>query len=155
MEIYVDADACPVKDEVLRVAERYGIKIFMVSNSGMRPGNPALVRNIMVSEGPDVADDWIAKRCGPSDIVITADIPLAARCVAAGARVIGPTGNAFTPDNMGAVLATRDLMTQLRETGEVTGGGRPFAKGDRSRFLQTLDTAVQAIKKENASQTKT
>ena len=147
MEIFVDADACPVKDEIVRVAERHGIIVHMVSNRGMRPSNPALIRNVIVADGLDVADDWIAEHCGADDIVITADIPLAARCVEAGARVVDPTGRPLTPDNIGAVLATRDLMTHLRETGEVTSGGRPFAKADRSRFLQALETAVQAIKR--------
>jgi len=148
-EIYVDADACPVKDEAVRVAERHGLTVHMVSNTGMRPSNSLLVRNVMVPEGPDAADDWIAERCGKGDVVVTADIPLAARCVAKGAEVIGPAGRAFTPDNIGAVLATRDLMAHLRETGEVSGGGRPFAKQDRSRFLQALETAVQAAKRES------
>jgi uncharacterized protein YaiI (UPF0178 family) len=146
-DIYVDADACPVKDEIVRVAERHAMTVYMVSNSGMRPINPLLVKNIMVAEGPDAADDWIAERCGAGDVVVTADIPLASRCVANRAHVIGPTGKPFTPDNMGAVLATRDLMAHLRETGEVTGGGRPFAKQDRSRFLQALETAIQAAKR--------
>ena len=148
-EIYVDADACPVKDEIVRVAERHGIIVHMVSNSGIRPSNPKLVRNVMVADGLDVADDWIADHCGAGDIVITADIPLAARCVEAGAHVVDPTGRPLTPDNIGSVLATRDLMTHLRETGDVTGGGRPFAKADRSRFLQALETAVQAIKRQS------
>jgi len=146
-EIYVDADACPVKDEIVRVAERHGLTVHMVSNTGIRPANPHLVRNVMVPEGPDAADDWIAERCAKGDVVVTADIPLAARCVANEAKVIGPTGKPFTPDNIGAVLATRDLMAHLRETGEVAGGGRTFAKQDRSRFLQALETAIQAAKR--------
>ncbi len=147
-EIYVDGDACPVKDEIVRVAERHGLTVFMVSNTGIRPKNPHLVKNILVAEGPDAADDWIAERCGVGDVVITADIPLASRCIANKSQVIGPAGKVFTPDNIGAVVATRDLMTHLRETGEVAGGGRPYSKQDRSRFLQALETAIQAAKRD-------
>lgn len=147
LDIYIDADACPVKDEIYRVAERYELKVFVVANMWMRvPDNPLLTL-ITVTEGLDVADDWIAEQAGEGDIVITADIPLAARAVKKGARVIGSSGHAFTEDSIGETLATRNLMTELRETGEIRGGGRPFSKQDRSRFLQTLDTVIQKIKR--------
>lgn len=147
LEIYVDADACPVKDETYRVAARYGLKVYVVSNGWLRVPESGLIERVTVTEGLDRADDWIAERAGPGDIVVTADVPLADRCVKRGARVIAPTGRPFTEDSIGADLATRDLMTVLRETGEVRGGGRPFAKQDRSRFLSALDTAVQGIRR--------
>lgn len=147
LDLYVDADACPVKAEVFRVAERYGLKIFVVANSWMRVPDDPMIELIMVADGLDVADDWIADRAGEGDIAITSDIPLAARCVKNGARAIGPDGRPFTEDGIGDVLATRNLMTDLREAGEIRGGGRPFTKQDRSRFLQTLDTTIQAIKR--------
>ncbi len=147
LDLYVDADACPVKDEIYRVAERYGLKVFVVANNWMRvPGHP-MIELVTVADGLDVADDWIAEHAGVGDIAITADIPLAARCIKNGARAIGPSGQPFTEDSIGDVLATRNLMTELRETGEIRGGGRPFSKQDRSRFLQALDTAIQAIKR--------
>lgn len=147
LDLYVDADACPVKDEIYRVAERYGLKVFVVANNWMRvPGHP-MIELVTVADGLDVADDWIAEHAGEGDIAITADIPLAARCVKNGARAIGPSGQPFSEDSIGDVLATRNLMTELRETGEIRGGGRPFTKQDRSRFLQALDTAIQAIKR--------
>lgn len=147
MEIYVDADACPVKAEVLRVAERHRLTVHMVSNSGLRPtGNP-LVRPVVVPEGPDAADDWIAEHIGSGDIAITADIPLAARCLAKGARALGPTGKPFTQDSIGMALAMRDLHAHLRETGAMTGDGRGFSKRDRSDFLDALETTVQAAKR--------
>ncbi|MGI9491961.1 MAG: YaiI/YqxD family protein [Geminicoccaceae bacterium] len=147
LELYVDADACPVKDEIYRVAERYQLEVLVVANNWMRvPMNPR-IKLITVTDGLDVADDWIAERVGVGDIAITADIPLAARCVKRGARAIGPSGHPFTEDSIGDTLATRNLMTELRETGEIRGGGRPFTKQDRSRFLQSLDTAIQAIKR--------
>jgi uncharacterized protein len=145
--IYVDADACPVKDEVYRVAERYGLKVFVVSNGWMRVPESPLLELTIVTEGPDQADDWIAERAGEGDVVVTADVPLADRCVKAGARVIGPAGKAFTPSSIGSDLAMRNLMTSLRESGEIRGGGRPFSKHDRSRFLQALDTAIQGIRR--------
>ncbi|MDF1587239.1 YaiI/YqxD family protein [Rhodospirillales bacterium YIM 152171] len=147
LEIYVDADACPVKDEVYRVAGRYQLKVFVVSNGWMRIPETPLIERVVVTEGLDRADDWIAERSGTGDVVITADVPLADRCVKAGARVIAPNGRPFTPDSIGADLAMRNLMTELRETGEIRSGGRPFGKQDRSRFLQTLDTAIQAIRR--------
>ena len=150
LDIYVDADACPVKDEIYRVADRYQLNVFVVANMWMRvPDNP-LITLKTVADGLDVADDWIAERAGLGDIAITADIPLAARCIKRGARAIGPSGHPFTEDSIGETLATRNLMTELRETGEIRGGGRPFSKQDRSRFLQTLDTAIQAIKRTGA-----
>ncbi|MGI9416982.1 MAG: YaiI/YqxD family protein [Geminicoccaceae bacterium] len=147
LDLYVDADACPVKAEIFRVAERYGLHVFVVANNWMRVPDDPRITLVTVADGLDVADDWIAERAGEGDIAITADIPLAARCVKNGARVIGPDGRPFTEDSIGDVLATRNLMTELRETGEIRGGGRPFGKQDRSRFLQTLDTAIQAIKR--------
>lgn len=145
--IYVDADACPVKDEVYRVAGRYQLKVLVVSNGWMRIPETPLIERVVVTEGLDRADDWIAERSGPGDVVITADVPLADRCVKAGARVIAPNGRPFTPDSIGSDLAMRNLMTELRETGQIRSGGRPFGKQDRSRFLQALDTAIQAIRR--------
>jgi len=145
--IYVDADACPVKAEVQRVAERHGLPVYLVSNGGMRPSGNPMVHNILVPEGPDVADDWIAERAGAGDIVITGDIPLADRVLKAGAQALNHNGKPFTPESIGMVLATRDLMTHLRETGEMTGGGRSFSKQDRSNFLQALEVAAQRAKR--------
>ena len=143
-EIYVDADACPVKHEVLRVAERHRLTVHMVSNSGYNPrGNP-LVNPVMVAQTPDAADDWIAEHVRAGDIAVTADIPLAARCLEAGARVLGPTGKPFTADNIGNALATRDLMAHLRETGEIRGYNRGMERRDRSRFLEALEVMVRA-----------
>lgn len=146
-EIYVDADGCPVKEEVYRVAGRYGLKVWVVANAWLRVPEGPLVTRVTVSEGLDRADDWIALRIGPGDIAVTADVPLADRCIKRGARAIAPDGRPFTPDSIGAALATRNLMTELRETGEIKGGGRPFTKQDRSRFLGALDAAVQAIRR--------
>jgi uncharacterized protein len=146
-EIYVDADACPVKDEIYRVAARHGIKVWVVSNGWLRVPESPLVERVTVTEGLDRADDWIAERAGPGAVVVTADVPLADRCVKAGARVLAPNGRPFTPDSIGADLATRNLMAVLRETGEVRGGGRPFGKQDRSRFLEALENAVQAVRR--------
>ena len=145
--IFVDADACPVKDEVLRVAERHGLKVYMVSNSWMRLAESALIERVVVAEGADAADDWIAERIGPADIAITADIPLASRCIKAGAQVIGSTGKPFTEAGIGMALAMRDLMADLRDAGTVRGFNAAFTRNDRSRFLQALETAVQAIKR--------
>lgn len=143
-EIHVDADACPVKDEVLRVAARHGLRIHMVGNSWMRMAEGPLVHRVVVAEGPDAADDWIAEHVRPGDIAVTADIPLASRCLAAGAAVLGPTGRPFTADNIGMALSMRDLKSQLRETGEIRDHGPSFTKQDRSRFLQALEQAIQA-----------
>ena len=144
MEIYVDADACPVKQEVLRVAERHGIVVHMVGNSWLRLGDHPLVRQQVVPEGADAADDWIAERIAAGDLVVTADIPLAARCLKAGAAALGPGGKAFPEANIGITVATRDLMTGLRETGEITGGPPAFTRKDRARFLNALEAAIQA-----------
>ena len=145
--VYVDADACPVKPEVYRVAERYQLGVTLVAASWMRiPPDPRITLEV-VEAGFDAADDWIAERAGETSIVITADIPLAARCVAKGATVIGTTGIPFTESNIGDTLATRDLLATLRGAGEVTGGPAPFSPRDRSRFLQALDVAVHAVKK--------
>ena len=143
-EIYVDADACPVKAEVLRVVERHGVTVHMVSNRGFNTrGNP-LIRSVMVANTPDAADDWIAKHIRPGDVAVTADIPLADRCLKAGANALGPTGRAFTPQNIGNALATRELLAHLRETGESKGYNPSFTLQDRTRFLQTLETMVRA-----------
>lgn len=152
--IYVDADACPVKDEVLRVAARRGLKVIMVANRWFRLESDPLVERVIVPEGLDVADDWIAERAVSGDVVITADIPLAARVVAAGALALGPTGRLFTAENVGMALAVRDLGTQLREADPLslhTGGGpRPFGPTDRSRFLQALESAVRRAERSAA-----
>lgn len=146
--IYVDADACPVKAEVERVATRHGIKAFIVSNGGLRPSQNPLVEMVFVADGPDVADMWIADRAGPGDVVVTGDIPLAAKCVEAGAQVLKHNGETLNAANIGNVLATRDLMTDLRAADPFRqGGGRPFSKADRSRFLDGLEREVQAAKR--------
>lgn len=143
-EIYVDADACPVKEETLRVAARHGLKTWLVSDGGIRPQASPLVQVVVVARGPDAADDWIAERAGDGDIVVTNDVPLAARCLQRKARAIRPTGDPFSEDSIGMAVATRDLMAGLRETGAMTGGPPPFAKKDRSRFLDGLETMVRA-----------
>lgn len=145
--IFVDADACPVKDEVLRVAERHGLPVHFVSNSWMRLPEGPLVERVLVPDGPDAADDWIATRIGAIDIAVTADIPLASRCLAAGAKVVGPTGKPFTQQGIGMALAMRDLQRHLRETGESRGFNAAFTRADRSRFLQALEQAVQDLKR--------
>jgi uncharacterized protein len=146
--IYIDADACPVKDEAVRVAERHGLTIHFVSNAWMRLPEGPLIKRVVVSDGPDVADNWIAERASKGDIVVTADIPLAARCIKSGARVIGNTGKPFTESNIGQALSMRDFSRHLRETGESKGYNASFTRQDRSRFLQALEEAVQAIKRE-------
>lgn len=143
-EIYVDADACPVKDEVVRVADRHGLVVHMVSDGGIRPNPHPLVKMVIVTQGSDAADDWIAERIGATDIAITNDIPLAARCIEAGATALRPNGNPLDARSIGSVLATRNLMTDLRSAGEITGGPAPFAKKDRSRFLDMLERMVRA-----------
>ena len=146
--IYVDADACPVKDEVVRVAERHGLPVTLVSNRWMRGPDHPLIERVVVPEGMDVADNYIAERVEPGDIVVTADIPLAARSVERGARAIDPRGKPFDQDSIGMALAMRDLMTHLRDTGAITGGGPPsYARQDRSRFLDGLERLVQAIRR--------
>ena len=146
--IYVDADACPVKEGVYRVAARYGIPVVLVANSRMRVPADGAVKLVLVAGGQlDSADDWIAARAAGGDIVVTADIPLASRCVAAGARVVDPRGRVYTEDSVGDALATRNLMSQLREVGAVTGGPAPHGKRDSSLFLQKLDELIQQIRR--------
>ncbi len=146
--LYVDADACPVKEEAERVATRHGIQMKLVSNGGLRLSRNPLVEVVIVDAGPDVADMWIADRAGPGDVVVTGDIPLAAKCVAAGARVLKHNGEALTQANIGNVLATRDLMTDLRAADPFRqGGGKGFTKADRSRFLEALDREIRAALK--------
>lgn len=140
--LYVDADACPVKDEVYRVAGRYGLSVFVVCNSWIRTPADPKIRLVVVDQGPDVADDWIAERAGAGDIVITADIPLAQRALSAGAQALHPAGRPFTSDNIGGALASRAIGEHLRSIGGITGGPAPFAAADRSKFLQALDAAV-------------
>ncbi len=147
LQIYVDADACPVKDEVVRVAERHGLPVHIVSNSGMRPSGHPLVRQVVVAQGPDAADDWIAEHVMDDDICITADIPLASRCLEKGARALRPDGKLFTKESIGMALAMRDLMQQLREAGDVKGTNPAFTREDRSRFLRELETTIQAVRR--------
>ena len=145
MTIYLDADACPVKAEAERVADRLKLRLVVVSNGGIRPSAHPLVETVVVEAGPDVADQWIADRAGPGDIVVTADIPLAARCIAGGARVVKHNGEVLTAVNIGNILAMRDLMADLRAADPFRmGGGKSFAKADRSRFLDTLDREARA-----------
>jgi len=144
-EIFVDADACPVKDEVLRVAARHRLTVHVVSNSWMRLPEMSFVHRVVVAAGADAADDWIAQHIGDGDIAVTADIPLASRCLGQGALVIGPTGKPFTEDGIGMALAMRDLMAHLRESGEVSGGPSGFSRRDRSRFLSALEEAVRRL----------
>ncbi len=147
VEIYIDADACPVKDETLRVAARHGLKTYLVSDGGIRPRRNPLVELVIVSQGADAADDWIAEQIQPADICITNDIPLAARCLERGALAIQPNGEPFTENAIGMALANRELMQGLRDSGEITGGPRRFGKSDRSAFLNRLETTVQAAKR--------
>ncbi len=146
-QIYVDADACPVKDEVLRVAGRHGLVTIFVANSGLRPSRDPLVRNVLVPQGADAADDWIVAHVAPGDIVVTADIPLARRALEHKAVVLGPTGRPFTPDSIGMALAMRELNQHLRETGESRGLNAGFTARDRQSFLQALDEAVVKAKR--------
>lgn len=147
LEIYVDADACPVKEEVFRVAERHRLFVHIVSNRWHRvPGHP-LIRGVVVPEGPDSADNWIAERIGTGDIAVTTDIPLAARCLDRQARVLAPNGKPFAEASIGMALATRELMAHLRETGQITGGPSSYTRQDRSRFLSALETMIQAIRR--------
>jgi uncharacterized protein len=145
--LYIDADACPVKDEVYRVAERYGLPVFVVSNSWIRVPRDARITLIVVDEGLDAADDWIAERAVAGDVVITADIPLADRALKAGAQALHPNGRPFTPDSIGGALASRMIGEHLRSMGEVTRGPKPFTAADRSRFLQALDAAVRRARR--------
>ena len=142
LNIYIDADACPVKQEVYRVAGRFKLKTTVVSNMPIRVPDTPLIRAVIVDDTPDAADDWIVDNAEPDDIVITADIPLASRSIKKGAGVISPAGKLFTEDNIGQIVATRNLMADLREIGEITGGPPPFTKKDRSNFLQKLDELI-------------
>jgi uncharacterized protein len=147
IEIYVDADACPVKPEIYRVAERHGVKVFIVANAFMTVPQSPMIERVLVSTGFDAADDWIAERARRGALVITADIPLASRCVKEGAEVIGPTGKPFSEASIGMALATRNLMEDLRAMGDVTGGPKPFSARDRSAFLSALDVAINRLKR--------
>lgn len=148
-DIFIDADACPVKDETIRVAQRHNCKVYIVSNGGLRPNPHPLVKNIIVADGADIADMWIVDHTKKGDIVITADIPLAAKCLMAGARVLRHNGDCFTQSNIGNQLATRDLMADIRASDPFfKGSGRPFSKTDRSKFLNNLEREVRAVLKE-------
>lgn len=147
VEIYVDADACPVKDEVERVATRHQLKTYMVCDGGIRPSQNRLLHLVVVTQGADAADDWIAEHIGEADICITNDIPLAGRCLKQGAFALKANGETYTDDSIGMALATRKIMQGLRETGEITSGPRPFSKADRSKFLDRLEVTVQAAKR--------
>lgn len=140
--LFIDADACPVKEECYRVAERYGLQVYVVSNGWMNTRRAAFIEQVVVDAGPDVADDWIAERAGPGDVVITQDIPLADRCLKAGATALKANGQLFTPDSIGSALAGRMVGEHLRSIGVATSGPPPFGPADRSRFLQALDQAV-------------
>lgn len=146
-EIYVDADGCPVKEEVLKVAARHALVAHYVSDRWQRGLDHPLVRKVVVAQGADAADDWIADRIGPEDIAVTTDIPLAKRCLDKGARVLGPSGRPFTEASIGMALAMRNLKADLRETGTMTSGPPSFSKQDRSRFLSALEVAIQAAKR--------
>jgi uncharacterized protein YaiI (UPF0178 family) len=149
--IFIDADACPVKDEVYRVAQRHGLTVHVVAAGFIRvPEDPSIER-VAAGPGPDAADDWIVARATPRDIVITTDIPLASRCVKAGAVVIAPNGRAFTEDAIGMALAMRNLMTDLRSAGDQTGGPKPFTPRDRSDFLSALDQAIRRLQRATRS----
>ena len=144
MTLYIDADACPVKSEAETVATRLKVRMVVVSNGGIRPSQNPLVESVFVASGPDEADKWIAEACGPGDVVVTGDIPLAAKCVASGARVVKHNGEELTAANVGMALATRDLMQDLRSADPFRqGGGKPFGKADRSRFLDVLDRVLR------------
>jgi len=147
VQIFVDADACPVKEEVYRVARRYGLAVHVVANAFIQVPQEPLIARVVVDAGPDVADDWIAERAGPRSIVVTADIPLADRCLRSGAQAIGPKGDPFTSDSIGSALAGRDIGEHLRSMGVATSGPKPYAAADRSRFLQALDAAVHRAKR--------
>jgi len=147
ISLYIDADACPVKAEIYRVAERYGLKVYVVSNSYINVPRDPRIERVVVSDSFDAADDWIAERVGPEDIVITSDIPLADRSLKKGAAAIGSTGIAFTPSSIGMAMANRELMSNLRAMGEITGGPKPMKPRDRSRLLSTLDETIQRIRR--------
>jgi uncharacterized protein YaiI (UPF0178 family) len=151
--IYVDADACPVKDEIYRVAARHGLPVSVVAGQFIRVPHDPLIERVAAGSGMDAADDWIAERAGRGDIVITSDIPLASRCVKAGADVLAPNGKPFTEASIGMTLAVRNLMTDLRSSGELTGGPKSFAPRDRSAFLSALDQTIRRIQRQRADQT--
>lgn len=151
LDIYVDGDACPVKDEVYRVAERYQLKVILVANKWQSHPNDPRHQLVIASSGFDAVDDWIVQHVQPDDIVITADILLADRCVKAQARVLGPKGIEFTEDNVGSAVANRELMQNLRHMGEITGGPSPMKKTDRSQFLGKLDQIIQSIRRTRKS----
>jgi uncharacterized protein len=151
IEIFVDGDACPVKDETYVVATRYGIPVSLVANAPLGVPLGFGIRLVVVDQGPDAADDWIAGKVRRGDVVVTADLPLAARCIGAGVRVLGTTGRVFTEESIGDLVATRDLKAQLRETGVLSGGPPPMSDRDRSRFLSKLDELVQASLREGRS----
>jgi uncharacterized protein YaiI (UPF0178 family) len=146
IKIFVDADGCPVKQEIYRVARRYGLKVTLVSNSRMRTPQEDWVEAVVVEGQFNAADDWIVEHVNEDDIVVTGDIPLASRCLEKGAKVLAPTGRVFSEEGIGDALATRELLSHLRDLGTITGGPAPFAKRDRSLFLQRLDETVQAIR---------
>jgi uncharacterized protein YaiI (UPF0178 family) len=146
IRIFVDADACPVKPEIYRVAERYGLKVLVVANAFMQVPRGGLIELVVVAAGPDIADDWIAERAGPSDIVVTADVPLASRAFRNGASVLSPTGKLFDDDSIHMAVATRNLLTDLRSAGAETRGPPPLSRQDLSRFLSALDLAVTRLK---------
>ena len=150
--IYVDADACPVKDEIYRVALRHGVPVSVVAGNFIRVPQDPLIERIAAGSGMDAADDWIAERARPGDVVVTSDIPLASRCVKAGADVIAPNGKPFTEESIGMTLAVRNLMTDLRSSGEITGGPKPPGPRDRSNFLSTLDQTIRRILRRAAQQ---
>jgi hypothetical protein len=147
--IYVDADACPVKDEIMRVAARHDLKTYLVCDGGLRPSQYPTAELVIVDQGADAADDWIADHIQKADICVTNDIPLAARCLKQDALALKPNGDLYTENSIGMALATREIMQGLRETGEITGGPRPFGKSDRSQFLNRLETTIQAAKRRN------
>ena len=149
LEIFIDADACPVKEEILKVADRYKLSVYLVSNSWLSMRVGPNVEKVVVDDGFDAADNWIAEKIQTDDIAITSDIPLAERCLTAGAKVLGPTGKQFTNDNIGMALSMRALKQDLRDMGEIGGGPPPFNKRDRSQFLQELDKVIQQIKRLN------
>jgi hypothetical protein len=147
--ILIDADACPVKDECYKVAARLGLKVFVVANRLLQVPRHDLIERVLVPQGPDVADDWIAERAGPLTVVVTQDIPLAARCVKAGAMVLAPNGRVFDEASIGMALAVRNLMEDLRSSGETTGGPKGFSPRDRSAFLSALDRAIRQTRSKN------
>jgi uncharacterized protein len=146
INIFIDADGCPVKQEIYRVAKRYGIKVTLVSNSRMRTPQEDWLEAVVVEGQFNAADDWIVEHVSDDDVVVTGDIPLASRCLAKGARVLAPAGRVFSEEGIGDALATRELLSHLRDLGTITGGPAPFDKRDRSRFLQRLDETIQAVR---------